>query len=244
MTHDEHTPYRENIPAYAIGALDADESAALELHLANCASCQTELAEYRSLSASLLTAVPPKQPPAALRKHLQNRLPTAQKPKQPRWNFSLTPALGLAVLVLFILNLFSLVQLRQLQAQQASLLSRVEDAQLALAFLSSPSVQAFSFEGERGTGVLLLDKERNQAVLIARDLPPLAENQTYQIWLIAPDNGRVSLGIFRPESGQNLTTQALFPSQPFANYVGIGVTIEPAGGSDYPTGERMFKVDF
>ncbi|MEP0806642.1 MAG: zf-HC2 domain-containing protein, partial [Chloroflexota bacterium] len=57
MTHDPHAPYRENIPAYALGALEADEAAALETHLQTCASCQTELAEYRALSDSLLTAV-------------------------------------------------------------------------------------------------------------------------------------------------------------------------------------------
>jgi anti-sigma factor RsiW len=49
MKQDQHSRHLENIPAYAIGALDADESAALESHLETCASCRTELAEYRSL---------------------------------------------------------------------------------------------------------------------------------------------------------------------------------------------------
>lgn len=244
MTPDEHTLFRENIPAYALGALDADETAALETHLETCASCQTELAEYRALSQSLLTAVPPKQPSAALRKRLRSRLPSAQRPAQPRWNFSFTPALGLAVLALFILNIFSLIQLRQIQTQQAALLTRVENAQVALTFLSSPNVQTLPIESEQASGTLLLDWENNQAVLVTRNLPPLPPEQTYQIWLVQPDNGRVSAGTFHPESGGTYTIQPLSPSQPFANYLGIGVTIEPAGGSDAPTGKRVLKVDF
>ncbi|GAB4467808.1 MAG: anti-sigma factor [Anaerolineales bacterium] len=244
MTHDPHDPYRENIPAYALGALDADEAAALETHLQTCASCQTELAEYRALSDSLLTAVPPRQPPPASRRRLQNRLPGAQSPKQPRLNFSLAPALGLAVLALFILNIFSLIQLRQIQAQQAALLTRVENAQLALTFISSPNVQTLPIEGEQVTGMLLLDRQTNQAVLVTRNLPPLPPSQTYQIWLVKPDNGRVSVGTFRPEGQADFAIQSIAPSQPFTHYLGIGVTIEPKGGSDAPTGQRVLKVDF
>src|SRR5215475_12618170 len=89
MASDQHTRFLENIPAYALGALDADEVAALEAHLQTCASCRTELAEYRSLGDSLLTALPPQQPPAALRKRLQSQLPSARKPiTPPRFHWS------------------------------------------------------------------------------------------------------------------------------------------------------------
>lgn len=245
MTHDEHAPFRENIPAYALGALDADESAALESHLTTCASCRTELAEYRSLSQSLLTAVPPKQPSAALRKRLQNRLPSAGQPSRPKWNFSFSRlAMGLAVLALLALNLASFMQVRQIRAQQASLLNQVADTQAALALLSSSTLQLVAIDGINISGTLLLDKQNNQAVLIARNLPALAEDQIYQIWLIEPDEGRVSAGLFRPESGGTYTTKVLSSTQPLTNYLGIGVTIEPAGGSDAPTGKRVLKVDF
>lgn len=245
MTHDEHTPFRENIPAYALGALDADESAALETHLETCASCRTELAEYRSLSQSLLTAVPPKQPPAALRKRLQSRLPGAQRPSRPQRTFSLSRlALGLAVLALLALNLASFMQIRQVRAQQASLLNQVADAQAALALLSSPTLQVVAINGNDISGTLLLDKQNNQAVLIARNLPALTEDRVYQIWLIEPDEERVSAGLFRPERGGTYATKVLSSSQPLTNYLGIGVTIEPVGGSEAPTGERVLKVDF
>ncbi|HEX9333518.1 MAG TPA: zf-HC2 domain-containing protein, partial [Anaerolineales bacterium] len=67
MTYYEHLPFRENIPAYALGALDAEEAAALEAHLQTCASCRDELAAYRTTSENLLMTLPPQLPSAALR---------------------------------------------------------------------------------------------------------------------------------------------------------------------------------
>jgi anti-sigma-K factor RskA len=245
MNPDQHAPFLENIPAYAIGALDAEETTALESHLEACASCRTELAEYRALGASLLTATPPRQPSPALRKRLQGQLPAAQRSVRPRFSFSINRAtLGLAVVALLILNLASLIQLRQIQYQQAALSGQFENAQAALAMLSSPGVVTFPILGETITGTLLLDMERNQAVFVAQDLPPLSENQSYQIWLVKPDGGRDSAGLFRPAGGQSYTTQSIRTTQPLSNYLGIGVTVEPASGSVSPTGERVFKVDF
>jgi anti-sigma-K factor RskA len=80
--------------------------------------------------------------------------------------------------------------------------------------------------------------------LVARDLPKLSERQIYQIWLVRLDGERDSAGLFRPEIGQSYTTQSIQISQPLSSYLGIGVTVEPANGSDAPTGERVFKVDF
>ena len=245
MSQSEHTPFSENIPAYAIGALDADDIAALEAHLRTCASCQTELAEHRALSASLLTATPPRPPSAALRKRLQSQLPSARKVSRPQfaWSFSRL-ATGAAIAALLVLSLLSFTQLRQIQNQQAVLLHQVEDAQVTLALLSSPNTQMLAINGEAASGKILLDRESNMAVLIAERLPQLEQNQTYQIWLVSSNGDRTSAGLFRPESGQIYTTKAIVPTQMFSDFVGIGVTVEPAGGSDHPTGKRLFKVDF
>ena len=247
MMPDEHTPFRENIPAYAIGALDGEEVPALQTHLDTCASCRTQLAEYRALSDSLLTAIPPKEPSAALRKSLQGRLPSAQKAAwQPR-TFSLNLsrlALGFAVIALLTLNIISFAQLRQIQIQQASLVTQVENAQIVLGLMSSSTIQMIPISGEKASGTLLLDKGNNKAVLVVQNLPQLMENQTYQIWLVKSDGGRDTGGLFRPESGQTYTTKVILSPQSISDYVRIGVTVEPAGGSDAPTGERVFRVEF
>lgn len=243
MAIDEHTPFLDNIPAYALGALDVEDIAALEAHLKTCASCRTELAEYRATSKSLLTAVPPRQPSAKLRKQLRSQLPSARKKLRPAWSISRL-ALGLTVVVLLALNFSSFQQIRKIQGQQASLMNQIDDAQVALAILSYPGVERLSVGGDDLTGSFLVDYDRNIAALIVWNMPELQEDQTYQVWLIDPQGGRIGAGIFNSQSDQPYTTQVIFSDQGFSNYVGIGVTVEPAGGSDQPTGERVLKVDF
>lgn len=246
MAQEECAPFRENIPAYALGALDADEAFALEAHLRTCDSCSAELASYRAIGDVLLTAVPPKRPPERLRQSLQARLPSAQKPRRQLWpSFSFGQlAMAAVMLLLVILNIFALTQIQALQRQQTQLAYQIQTGQAALAMLAYPDTKSLPISGANIAGTILLDKEHNAAVLVAWNMPPLAENQTYQIWLIDPSGKRTSAGLFRPESGQPLTTQSIFSTQNISSYTGLGVTVEPAGGSSQPTGTRIFKVDF
>ena len=245
MTRDEHTPYLENIPAYAIGALDAEDVVALESHLQTCASCRTELAEYRALNESLLMAVPPKQPSAALRKRLQSRLPGAQKPAaRPQWNFSFGRlALGVSLVLLLFMNLYSILQTRTVQQEQVTLNRQIRTGQTVMSMLSYPATERLSIN-DKVVGSVLVDKERDIVALIVWNMPELSKDQTYQIWLIDPQGDRVSAGIFSAEADQPYTTKIVYPKQSLTDFTGVGVTIEPAGGSDQPTGERMFRVDF
>lgn len=249
MTQDEHALLRENIPAYALGALDAEDMAALESHLQTCETCRAELAEYRVLSDGLLTALPPKLPSVALRKRLQSQLPSAQKTVQKRsrprfaWSFGQL-AMGTALVLLVLFNLFSFLQMREIQRQQTTLLQQLKTNQFALSMLAYPSTQAFPISGDNLSGSVLLDRERNTVALVMWHLPELSDDQTYQAWLIEPDGHRVPAGIFRPQNTSAYTTQPIYAKQEISNFTGVGVTIEPAGGSDQPTGARLFVVDF
>lgn len=245
MIDDEHTPFLEDIPAYAVGALDADEIVALESHLRTCASCRTELAEYRLVSESLLMAVPSKQPSAELRRRIQRQLSSAQTQPRRKMNFSLGFAgVALAFVLLLAVNVYSISQVRALQLQQIQLTDQLQYGQTVLAMLSYPGTERLPIESDTVAGSLLLDKDRNIAALIVWNMPQLDKGQTYQVWLIDPQGDRTSAGIFHPESSQAYTTQIISSKQGFSNFVGIGVTVEPAGGSDQPTGMRVLKADF
>jgi anti-sigma-K factor RskA len=245
MVLDSHTTFRDNIPAYAMGALDVEEVSALEAHLKTCDSCQTELAEYRAVSDSLLMVIPPKQPSAALRRKLQSRLPSMQKSTRPRFAWPMSRlASATAFAFLLVMNLYSILQTRALQLEQAQLVHQFRTGQTVLSMLSYPTTERLPIKSENVVGSLLLDKDRDIVALIVWNMPPLTEKETYQIWLIDPQGDRVSAGLFRPESDQAYTTQIVFPKQSLSDFTGIGVTVEPAGGSDAPTGERVFKVDF
>ena len=245
MTYSEHLPFLENIPAYALGALDAKEAVALEAHLQTCASCREELTAYRLTSDKLLLSLPPQEPSAALRKRIQGRLPSAQRAARPRWNWSLSRlAVAIAIVLLLVLNMVSLSQVRALQDQQAQLLDQIQNGQMALVMLSYPHTQSFPIQADEVTGSFLIDTEYNNAVLILRGLPAIPDDQTYQVWLISPNGERTSAGLVRPQTDIPFLSQPVSATQDLANFAGVGMTIEPAGGSDQPTGSQVFKIDF
>jgi len=94
------------------------------------------------------------------------------------------------------------------------------------------------------TGTLLVDDDRNAIALFAWNLPSLPADRTYQVWLIDSQEQRVNLGMFRPDPALPFTSFSVISSNPIANFVGIGVTVEPSGGSSHPTGPRLFRVGF
>jgi anti-sigma-K factor RskA len=199
------------------------------------------------LNVSLLTAVPPRQPSAALRKRLQSRLPSTQKTVRPslKWNWSFSRmALGASLILLLVMNMYSILQTRTLQQEQTRLNRQVRTGQTVMSMLSYPATERLSINSDKVVGSLLLDKERDIVAIIVWNMPELPKNETYQIWLIDPQGDRVSAGIFDPETDQPYTTKIVYPKQSLVDFTGVGVTVEPAGGSEKPTGERIFRVDF
>ena len=64
----EHDQFRELIEGYALGALDANERAALEAHLASgCPECAKALEEARLVVTQLAYLAPPADPSEMLR---------------------------------------------------------------------------------------------------------------------------------------------------------------------------------
>jgi hypothetical protein len=59
--------WRDLLPWHAAGTLSAGECAGVEAHLAVCAACRHELAEWRSLAGAARREIPALPPPAAAR---------------------------------------------------------------------------------------------------------------------------------------------------------------------------------
>jgi len=63
---DSH-PWTGHAASFALDALDAEERAAFEAHLADCATCRADVESYRAVAAGLATVAPAREPPAGLR---------------------------------------------------------------------------------------------------------------------------------------------------------------------------------
>ncbi len=249
MLREQCQPFQENLPAYSLGALDAEELVALESHIATCEDCKAELTGYQAISTGLLHALPPRTPPARLRRNLLTHLPSASKRTgrlMPQFDrFSLGQLVNaVVVLALIALNIYSTSQIRELRQQQDALAERMAAEQAAIGMLAFPDTQIHMIDPDvqNLTGSALVNKDRPMAVLLLWNLPELDAAQMYQVWLIDQTGKPIGAGLFVPASGQRYTTALIQSSAPLGEFIAIGVTVEPAGGSEQPTGDRLLVV--
>jgi anti-sigma-K factor RskA len=73
----------------------------------------------------------------------------------------------------------------------------------------------------------------NVGTLVLNNLGGLDESQTYQLWLIPPDGAPIPAGLLG-QSGTGVQTLTL-PTT-LDSIAAVGVSVEPPGGSDAPTG--------
>jgi hypothetical protein len=195
--------------------------------------------------------MPPKPPSLRLRRKLVTELPSHQiRASKPvpfiLGRFSIGQLVSTAaILVLVGLNIFSILQIRDLQQRQIELAERLSGDQTAIAMLAYPSTQALPVQAEvEGVaGSMLVDRDKKIAVLVLWNLPPVESGQTYQVWLVDSDGNRTSGGLFKPVADRGYTTATIWSPRPLGEFVGIGVTVEPEGGSKAPTGSRVLGVD-
>ncbi|NUR90910.1 MAG: anti-sigma factor, partial [Nonomuraea sp.] len=109
------------------------------------------------------------------------------------------------------------------------------DLDAAMAVLTAPDVQAVSqpITGG-GTGSLVVSRGRGRLVFTASGLPSPPSSRSYELWLMGPAGVRPA-GLLRsgvptlasPESGDDR----------------VGLTVEPAGGSQQPTTQPIMLAD-
>jgi anti-sigma-K factor RskA len=89
----------------------------------------------------------------------------------------------------------------------------------------------------QATGLLVMSVDGERGTLVVDGLTPLGEDQEYQLWLIQ-DGQRTSGGVFSVNRKGYGSLWVSSP-QPLSTYSGFGITIEPAGGSPGPTGDKV-----
>jgi anti-sigma-K factor RskA len=238
-------PFREYIPAYALGALDPEEIEAVEEHLKTCQECQVALAEYQAVANGLLFAMPPQAPPDRLRKELSDRLAARKEPARP----NIKPArsfgwyaIGFVIIALAVLNLIQASQVRELRQQRADLAKNLQDSQAAMALIVQPGAKVLPIAGQGSEGNLLIGNQTNTAVLFVNGLPLLDPSHTYQVWLIPSNGSPVSVGFFEAGAQQPYIWFIVTSTTPIQQFSALGVTVEPKGGSQAPTAKPILTV--
>jgi anti-sigma-K factor RskA len=234
----DHKHILELIPAYVLGCLDNDEAEQVLAHLANCPDCQAALASYRQVVDELAYTVPDATPPADLRERLLDTVQPApaKLPGQPWWQ-----ALGdlfrhpvPAWSLLGVLALLLIVGVWLIAAPEPVIEPQASMQTVALLGTeSAPEAQA----------LLVIGSDGDEGGLVVEDLPALDADHQYQLWLIDREGQRTSGAVFSVDSDGYGTTMVTSPL-PLTSYAAFGVTIEPAGGSPGPTGQKVLGGTF
>ena len=228
------------LPAYALECLDEEDELRVAEHLATCQTCRLELQSYQGLVEELPLAIAEREPPPGLKEKILQRARESKGhaaampgPSRQSWlarlrALSTWPAFSLVlILVLGASNLLLWGRLNTLESQSRTQL-------MTILLQGTPSTPD-------ATGLVVVSLDGTHGTLVVDQLPVLGETQQYQLWLIR-DGKRTSGGIFSVDDKGYKSLYVKSP-QPLVSFSSFGITIEPAGGSPAPTGDKVLGGD-
>ncbi|MBI3661705.1 MAG: anti-sigma factor [Acidobacteria bacterium] len=252
---------KEHYEAFVLGALEGEERAELDAHLARgCPVCTPGVAEARWVVAQLSHAAPDAEPPAALRARLMQRVAETKQLSVPQGEMSeehgarfTIPfwawAAAAAVVLFFAVTLW---QARQFEEQLATVRSDYKRAQnekdrleaqrremeSILAVVAAPGTREVRLkgEGQSAPAVKAYWNEEQGVVLSAQKMPSLPTGRAFQLWVVPRKGNPLSAGVFQPDAAGNLLQLTRVEgSVGLKDAAALAITEEPAGGSPQPT---------
>ena len=236
----ESTHVLDVLPAYALGSLEADEARRVEEHLSSCLICRNESGALQAVAEHLSLSAPLAEPPSDLKERLMQRVHAA-RPKRPEREHAPQPVRARPVWqrLLPVWGVASLCFILLLAGSSLVLWQRLNH----LEFMTAAGMRAVPLsppDAESGaTGFVLISADGDNGALVVDGLPPLGDDQEYQLWLIR-DGNRTSGAIFSTDEKSYGGTRIRAPLS-LLEYSAVGITIEPAGGSPQPTGKQVLR---
>jgi anti-sigma-K factor RskA len=229
----------ELLPAYALGSLDEEETVRVSEHLARCPTCRTELQPYLAVADQLALAAREVVPPARVKQQLMRRIGRLRAATEPTlrsgWWQQLAGlfrrparAWALTSLILIVALAASNIWIWQ-RLDRSGEGNKADGMQVVALAPTSAAPDA--------TGRLVISMDGEYGTLVVDGLPALDAGHQYQLWLIR-DGQRVSGGVFSVSQSGYAALEISAP-EPLASYPSVGITVEPAGGSPGPTGEKV-----
>jgi anti-sigma-K factor RskA len=266
----EHDQFRELIEAYALGALDANERAALEAHLASgCPGCAKALEEARLVVTQLAYLAPPAEPSDMLRARVLRSvradaaasagggggsLPMQaggpQRSSVPMW-------LWAGVAALLLVSVYSTWEARKMQQDVAEMnqhaAAELKERKQLEAELTMAKHEAWILTDPSSKKIMIMPSDKSMPMVeamwhpkmgiyvTAQQMPMPKNNKVLQLWLI-PKNGAKPMPshVFWPDSNGKIGEMVANPPEDMAETKALAITEEPAGGSPQPTSTPMW----
>lgn len=232
------------IPAYALHATDPEETAFVEANLGACPQAASALEDFTRLADEMRADVPQMTPAPDLEARLMARLSAGERgqirpvPRTRSRSLWLTLAAAVAVIALFVgTNAYWLMRVSSLTQEKEALAAQIEQAgSYPVEWLTR--AQWRRLEGTQDSDMLaVIIWEDRDCFLYTLGMPDLPADKVYQLWLVERNNRHVSAGTFRVDDRGRGTLSCQWPDA--EDFVRVGITTEPSGGSTDPTGNPV-----
>jgi anti-sigma-K factor RskA len=254
-------PFLELVESYALGALDPEERASFEAHLAaGCTECGKALDEARWLVSQLACLAPEAEPSGVLRTRLiktvranvaksvtRDQFASAtSRAAIPLWMWG---AVAASVLFAFY-NFYEAQSVRQaIRQTQAALDEQVELQKKSAQELVLARREALILTDPRSLKIAMPARQTDVPTLQAtwhaalgilvsgESLPVPRDNRTLQLWLIPKASGSKPIPSLtvRPDADGRFHLLVQHPPDTQGDTKALAITEEPEGGSPQPT---------
>ena len=243
----DHAQFAEDLPLYAMGALDDQSCPELEAHLRTCAECQRELDALRGDLAMVALSATGPQPPQRARQRLTQAI--AAEPQsapgvppgmvigrlRPRW-FSLAP-IAIA-LVMAVTSLGLLLEVQRLKNALETLRQESAHDREIVAMLKDPKLQQNILvpvnNPQQAQVKTIYVRDKGHVLVIANNLAELPSGKAYQLWLMTGEGHAMPCLTFKTDwRGHSMKLYSMDTAGVEAK--GFAITVEPEAGSDTPT---------
>jgi anti-sigma-K factor RskA len=232
--------------AYAVDALDELERARFEEHLRRCPDCRAEVEDLQETAATL--AHESVDLPAGLRASVLEgiesirpippltevgRPEVAPLTTRRRLRLLRTPVLVAAAAVLLV-ALGGALWLRPWAGDDPQVGQTATERVLAAADAERYSQRLD--DGSRAT--VVVSRSEGAAVILTEDMADAPAGKDYQLWLQTPQDEMVPAGLMPDQEDATVLLEG-----DASRAVGVGITVEPDGGSPEPTTEPVLLFD-
>ena len=240
MSEMNHERFEDLKDAYVLDALPEEERRSFEEYFAAHPERQAEIDELGAVAGLLAFSPHEQEPSPALRRRVMDVVEAEAAPLRARrpsifsriGEYLGARSLALGAAAVLVIGLLSWNVL--LQDQVRDLRGEVQDAQEQ----QSQTIELQGSWAEQGAHAEVVSIDKNQVVLMAKNMPSVPDNRTCQIWVIH-DGVPEPSGLFQP--GGNMTATAITGSMKKAD--AIAVTVEPARGSKKPTSDPVLATE-
>lgn len=230
MTDELHV--LESLPAYALGSLDEAEARLVADHLVGCHICRKEFRAFQNVANQLAFAAPESFPSGNLRgrfieriREIKSTRPQFEESRVPRRLIPISGMIGM--LLAFILLISNFVLWQRLNTLE------VLTGPMGMRAITLQNTDA----APNASGFVIISSDGEEGVLVVDELPMLDAEYEYQVWL--ERNGSTISGAVFPVDESGYRGMRIEAPQSLLHYSSVRITVEPAGGSDTPSGNTV-----